>query len=999
MAGDIKTQLVVGADVDGATAGIANVKKSLDGLGQAAKKAGDESREGLKGIGDPLPQTNAKVDAATTRIVNSIQRQIAIMEAGSRSGAEYYRVLAGQRGANLDALKPFLDQLDAVNIKQRAAGAALSAGATQFNEYGLSAKQTSAALRQVPAQLTDIVVSLQGGQAPLTVLLQQGGQLRDIFGGVAPAARALGSAVLGLVNPYTILAGVTGAVALAYFNGSKEADEFRRAIVLSGNAVGASTGLLADQARAVSAVVGTQGQAADAIAALAATGRVAFADIAQFGETTIRVQRGTGQAVEETAKQYAALARDPVQAIRKLNEESGLFNVTLLEQVKALIEQGRATDAATLAQRTYDSEIGSRAAGIADNIGLIERAWRGVRDATLGAASAAAGIGRQRTVGEQLSDVRQQLANAEADRQARRTDGRGAFSAGEERALEALRRREEDLLRTDADIRRGAAAQGELTRVQREGFAAEERLSKIRSESATNVQKMAKALTDYRNNLEILRRANPNSPLLDPALIARDEADIRSKFADKGGRGGSRSTGAVDNARLRLDIENIRNAGAALVETYTTSERILESVRATGLLGDREYYEAKRAFITLDAQAKEDAAQKEIDRLQREKATGAAAIENQKKVAEAQARITKARIEAAAQTEVLDNQELGRIRQLTIGYNQARASAEAFLQTLRNQNNRAVAAVGQSDLQRDRGAGISQIEDRYAQQRLQLESDRRQGAYKDREADYARDLALVDEYQAKATASFIDGFDRRLQAQRNWVNGADRGFQNYIDAAADAAGQAERFVTRSFQSMEDALVKFVSTGKLDFKSLANSIIADLIRIQVRAQIAQAAGGGGGGGLFGGLLKLFGAFSGFNPTGDYNALGSLEAGRANGGPVRAYGMNPVVERGDPELLHTRKGTYLLNGSDPGMVQPLSRLPSGGGSGGGQLGVTIINNGTPQRVTGQQQLSNGQIALITEDAVNQAEARILAKTRDPNGSMHRAVVGAFQTSTRR
>ncbi|MFP3345585.1 phage tail length tape measure family protein, partial [Halomonas sp. SIMBA_159] len=51
-----------------------------------------------------------------------------------------------------------------------------------FNKNGVSAKQMQAALRGVPAQFTDIAVSLQGGQNPLTVFLQQGGQLKDMFG-------------------------------------------------------------------------------------------------------------------------------------------------------------------------------------------------------------------------------------------------------------------------------------------------------------------------------------------------------------------------------------------------------------------------------------------------------------------------------------------------------------------------------------------------------------------------------------------------------------------------------------------------------------------------------------------------------------------------------------------------------------------------------------------------------------------------------------------------
>jgi phage-related minor tail protein len=106
-------------------------------------------------------------------------------------------------------------------------------------------------LRGVPAQFTDIVTSIAGGQKPLTVFLQQGGQLKDMFGGAGNAARALGGYVVGLINPFTLAAAAAGALGVAYYQGSKEADALARAIIMTGNAAGASVGQLQDMARAV----------------------------------------------------------------------------------------------------------------------------------------------------------------------------------------------------------------------------------------------------------------------------------------------------------------------------------------------------------------------------------------------------------------------------------------------------------------------------------------------------------------------------------------------------------------------------------------------------------------------------------------------------------------------------------------------------------------------------------------------------------------------------
>ena len=46
----------------------------------------------------------------------------------------------------------------------------------------------------------------------------------------------------------------------------------------------------------------------------------------------------------------------------------------------------------------------------------------------------------------------------------------------------------------------------------------------------------------------------------------------------------------------------------------------------------------------------------------------------------------------------------------------------------------------------------------------------------------------------------------------------------------------EAATVRAFNGMTDALLGFVMTGKLDFRSLANSIISDLIRIQIQRAV-------------------------------------------------------------------------------------------------------------------------------------------------------------------
>lgn len=77
------------------------------------------------------------------------------------------------------------------DMGRRAQGAGQQA-AQGLRAAEMSAKQMAQALRTVPMQMTDVVTQLAAGASPLQVLIQQGGQLKDSFGGIMPALRAVG---------------------------------------------------------------------------------------------------------------------------------------------------------------------------------------------------------------------------------------------------------------------------------------------------------------------------------------------------------------------------------------------------------------------------------------------------------------------------------------------------------------------------------------------------------------------------------------------------------------------------------------------------------------------------------------------------------------------------------------------------------------------------------------------------------------------------------------
>lgn len=177
----------------------------------------------------------------------------------------------------------------------------------------------------------------------------------------------------------------------------------------------------------------------------------------------------------------------------------------------------------------------------------------------------------------------------------------------------------------------------------------------------------------------------------------------------------------------------------------------------------------------------------------------------------------------------------------------------------------------------------------------------------------------------------------------SWEYGADRALQKYLDTVNNVTAQSEAAFTRGIKGMEDALVNFAMTGKLDFKSLANSIISDMIRMQIQASVtkplAAAVQSSGG---FGGLLgSLFGYgdstqyAEGYGPNAKGNVYASADLHRY---------ANTIVS--SPTLFKFAQGGAFSRGlmgeAGPEAIMPLTRINGKLGvqaSGGGSISITM------------------------------------------------------------
>ncbi|MAF98884.1 MAG: hypothetical protein CMH26_09635 [Micavibrio sp.] len=162
-------------------------------------------------------------------------------------------------------------------------------------------------------------------------------------------------------------------------------------------------------------------------------------------------------------------------------------------------------------------------------------------------------------------------------------------------------------------------------------------------------------------------------------------------------------------------------------------------------------------------------------------------------------------------------------------------------------------------------------------------------------ADFAAQVdAVYNDMIAKAR-------DEDLQNSKKWEDGIKRGLQSVIDEADDMASKAERGVTSMFKSMEDALVSFVTTGKLDFKSMADSIIADMVRMQIQSSITKPLAGALGGFLGDIAGSIFGAPAGAG-TGTASTATAHTGGVIGADNLRMRSVSPSVFANAPRF-HT------------------------------------------------------------------------------------------------
>ncbi|HGE4230324.1 TPA: phage tail tape measure protein [Escherichia coli] len=381
----------------------------------------------------------------------------------------------------------------------------LSRQALAAQKAGISVGQYKAAMRMLPAQFTDVATQLAGGQSPWLILLQQGGQVKDSFGGMIPMFRGLAGAITLPMVGATSLAVATGALAYAWYQGNSTLSDFNKTLVLSGNQAGLTADRMLVLSRAGQAAGLTFNQTSESLSALVKAGVSGEAQIASISQSVARFSSASGVEVDKVAEAFGKLTTDPTSGLTAMARQ--FHNVTA-EQIAYVAQLQRSGDEAGALQAANEAAtkgFDDQTRRLKENMGTLEtwadrtaRAFKSMWDAVLD-------IGRPDTAQEMLIKAEAAFKKADDIWNLRKDDyfvndeARARYWDDREKArlaLEAARKKAEQQSQQDKNAQQQSDTEASRLKYTEEAQKAYERLQTPLEKYAARQEELNKALKD-----------------------------------------------------------------------------------------------------------------------------------------------------------------------------------------------------------------------------------------------------------------------------------------------------------------------------------------------------------------------------------------------------------------------------------------------------------------------------------------------------------------------
>ncbi|WP_137528865.1 phage tail tape measure protein, partial [Escherichia coli] len=673
----------------------------------------------------------------------------------------------------------------------------LSRQALAAQKAGISVGQYKAAMRTLPAQFTDIATQLAGGQNPWLILLQQGGQVKDSFGGMIPMFRGLAGAITLPMVGVTSLAVATGALAYAWYQGDSTLSAFNKTLVLSGNQSGLTADRMLTLSRAGQAAGLTFNQARESLAALVNAGVRGGEQFDAINQSVARFASASGVEVDKVAEAFGKLTTDPTLGLMAMARQ---FRNVTAEQIAYVAQLQRSGDEAGALQAANDiatKGFDEQTRRLKENMGTLEtwadktgKAFKSMWDAILD-------IGRPESSADMLASA--QKAFDEADKKWQwyqsRSQRRGKTSSFRANLQGAWNDRENARLGlAAATLQSDMEKAGELAARDR----AERDASQLKytGEAQKAYERLLTPLEKYTARQEELNKALKDGKILQAdynTLMAAAKKDYESTLKKP------KSSGVKVSAGERQEDQ----AHAALLALETELRTLEKHSGANGKISQqrRDLWKAENQYAVLkEAATKRQLSEQEKSLLTHEKET----LEYKRQLAELGDKVEhqKRLNELAQQAARFEQQQ---------GAKQAAISAQA------------------------RGLTDRQVQRESEEQRLR-------DVYGDN-----------PDALAKATSALKNTWSAEEQLRGSWMAGLKSGWGEWAESATDSFSQVKSVATQTFDGIAQNMAAMLTGSEQSWRGFTRSVLSMLTEIFLKQAMVGIVGsiGSAMGGAFGG----------------------------------------------------------------------------------------------------------------------------------------------------
>jgi len=289
------------------------------------------------------------------------------------------------------------------------AASAKAAEQAKLGKGGMTAQQQAA----LGYQTTDIITSLAGGQNPLMVMLQQGGQLRDQFGGFKPLFAGIASAITPMMVGLTGAAAAVGGLTLAMYKGAQESEKFHNTMILTGKFAGITEGQFNNLSMAIKRDFGGSiGAAREVMDALVSSGQFTGQALYSVGAAITKIASLSGEAASDVAKNLIPALDGSASSAANLNKQYHFLTFAQYKQIETLNEQGKIQEAIRFTADALTESLTKQE----QRVGYLEKAWKFLKNGMSDTVEWMKSLGRDETPMEKMIKSAEKYAQYAKDK-------------------------------------------------------------------------------------------------------------------------------------------------------------------------------------------------------------------------------------------------------------------------------------------------------------------------------------------------------------------------------------------------------------------------------------------------------------------------------------------------------------------------------------------------------------------------------------------------------